>query len=211
MDPPKVLLKRGDARKMPIVVAGASQGNSRAASPRPPIASLRRLTERLEDRFQLRAHRETQGAPRRQLAQEPLVVEPREIAVLGQPLEGAFHERIEGGVVFAIHDPVGIVGEEFVEDREASRIARFGRRCGEHGVVAGPRVRLAGRDGIESLSVAGNDGERDPQPLALRERLDRRFVGARRGDRDGASVQVTVRPDARAGTTGSRCRDRTGP
>src|SRR5690242_15770313 len=85
------------------------ESSIRRRLPRRGADSFGRLAHRLEDRFELRAHLDAERAPRRQLAQEPLLVEPRELARFGEFLERALDERGERRVVAAEHDPVRVV------------------------------------------------------------------------------------------------------
>src|SRR5271165_3770988 len=60
-----------------------------AACGNPRIRLFGRLAHRLKDRLELPAHGDAQGSAGGELAQEPLLVDARQLARLGQPVEGA--------------------------------------------------------------------------------------------------------------------------
>src|SRR5437667_12704214 len=86
------------------------------------------LTQRLENPLELRAHRDAKRPAGRQLAYEPLFVDPRQLARLREPLETMLDQHVERGIVLPIHDPVRVVGEKLVEHREIARILRLRNR-----------------------------------------------------------------------------------
>src|SRR5438046_6307894 len=89
---------------------------------------LGRLTQRLENPLELRAHRDAKRPAGRKLAYEPLFVDPRQLARLREPLETMLDQHVERGIVLPIHDPVRVVGVKIVAHPEIARILRINNR-----------------------------------------------------------------------------------
>jgi hypothetical protein len=103
-------------------------------------ALLRRQSQHLEGSLQLNAHRHAEADTGWQAAHEPLVVDPADLARLCEPAEGRIDDFGERRIVAREHDSVGLIGQQFADDRVLPLKATFGEEGNDQDVVGGQCV-----------------------------------------------------------------------